>query len=116
MVPVPKKLDREERASCDDPLRDVVPILEAIQSTAAMIGLAMQPLKCGHLFVPDWAERQAHIQLHGMEIPQMLLIKGIDMLVVPVGTPKAVERLAHIHLDEIMAIGKKALDHELVYA
>ena len=50
-------------------MRDVVPILEAIQSTAAVIGLAMQPLKCGYHFVQDGEERKAHIELHRMELP-----------------------------------------------
>ena len=46
----------------------------------------------------------------------MLLSKGIDGQGVPVGTPELVERLSHIHLDEIMEFAEKALHRELVYA
>ena len=47
---------------------------------------------------------------------QMLLSKVSDVLGVPVVTPEAVERLAHIHLDEILAFADKALHRELVDA
>ena len=57
----------------------------------------MQPLKCGYLFVQEEEERKAHIELHGMELPQMLLSKGIYVLGIPVETPEAVERVTRSH-------------------
>ena len=77
---------------------------------AAVIGLEMQPLKCGSVVVQSGEDREAVFELDGMVLQQKLLVKGIDVLAVSLTTPEAVE-----HLDEILTFAEKALDRELVY-
>jgi len=100
----------------EEPVREAAPILEAIRSTSAKIGLELQPLKCGYLFIRDGEEQVAHIRINGSELPQMKMERGVDLLGVPVGTPDAVDHIAQIYLDEILAYADKILSNEGVFA